>query len=98
MSPTYSRTVSPQAWASALQGAVQTITTAMQLDFKTTPLHVSLKHLMQLDVKQCLILYVSQLMQLDLRQVGSVPLTLGPLLSLCICKPMQIPIPCLTWV
>ena len=67
MSPTYSRTVSPQAWASALQGAVQTITTAMQLDFKTTPLHVSLKHLMQIDVRQCLILYVPQLMQLDLR-------------------------------
>ena len=49
---------------------------------KTTPLHVSLKALMQLDVRQCLILYVSQLMQLDLRQVGSVPLTLDPLLSL----------------
>ena len=74
MSPTYSRTVSPQAWASALQGAVQTITTAMQLDFKTTPLHVSLKHLMQIDVRQCLILYVPQLMQLDLLRVSHSPL------------------------
>ena len=41
---------------------------------KTTPLHVSLKALMQLDVRQCLILYVSQLMQLDLKQVDSVTL------------------------
>ena len=59
---------------------------------KTTPLHVSLKALMQLDVRQCLIVYVPQLMQPDLKQVGSVPLNLDPLLSLCICKPMQIPI------
>ena len=98
MSPTYSRTVSPQAWASALQGAVQTITTAMQLDLRQRLYDVSLKALMQLDVRQCLIVYVPQLMQPDLKQVGSVPLTLDPLLSLCICKPMQITISCLTWV
>ena len=86
MSPTYSRTVSPQAWASALQGAVQTITTAMQLDLRQRLYDVSLKALMQLDVRQCLILYVPQLMQLDLRVSHSPLIPYCPFVYANLCK------------